>query len=171
MAGDSWPCALRVVGNSITHLNRGANALILYRLSNAHLHETGWGFIQPESPETFRPKPTYNALREIVSGLPEGATVLQPTWYRHDDPVTMSVLREDDASLTLLLANHNGELQKMSVLLPGPYRQEAGAHGLSGDGRFLPQLTVATTVASLPLLEISLPPESIARARLLPDQE
>lgn len=170
-AVDSWPYAVRVVANSITHLNRGANALILYRLSNAQWHETGWGFIQPETPETFHAKPIYYALREIVSGLPEGATVLQPTWYRHDDAVTMSVFREDDGALTLLLANHTGDWQETRIVLPGPYRQEKGARGMSREGRFVPQLTLATTEAGRPLLEITLPPESIGRTRLLLDQE
>ena len=89
-AVDTWPYAVRVVANSITHLNRGANALVLYRLSNSHCHDTGWGIIQPETPATFRAKPTYTALAEFFSDLPEGAAILKPHWYVHDDPITLS---------------------------------------------------------------------------------
>ena len=59
---DQWPHAVRVVANSITHLNRGANGLVVYRLSDTHWHKTGWGFIIPTTGSNFKTKPIYHAL-------------------------------------------------------------------------------------------------------------
>jgi len=44
---NQWPHAVRVIANSITNLNRGTNGLVLYRLSDTHWHDTGWGIITP----------------------------------------------------------------------------------------------------------------------------
>lgn len=162
----SWPYAVRVVANSITHLNRGANALVLYRLSNSHWHDTGWGIIQPLTPQHFRAKPIYFALAEFFSCLPVGATILQPTWYSHDDPITLSVFLEDGGKLTVLATNTSSKPEHQVLQLPSSYATIENLAGLSSDGHYQPQATIQTTKNGKSL-SLELPPQSIARIELL----
>lgn len=161
----SWPYAVRVVANSITHLNRGANALVLYRLSNSHWHDTGWGIIQPVTPKRFEAKPIYHALAEFFSDLPEGATILAPNWYQHDDPITLSALLEANGTLTLLITNSTTSSQTKSLRVPPVYAQPDPANGLSSDGSFTPDIQLERSADQQALL-IQLHAQSIARVQL-----
>ena len=89
---DQWPHAVRVIANSITNLNRGTNGLVLYRLSDTHWHDTGWGIITPQIAPNFQPKPVYHALVNTLKKLPPNSKILAPSWYIHNDPITLSIL-------------------------------------------------------------------------------
>lgn len=122
---DSWDYAVRVSANSLSHLNRGINALILYRLSNAHWHKTGWGIIQPISPEKFTRKPVYQAMAGLFSDLPTGVKILQPTWLHKSDSILCSVLHDPaKQELTILAVNWTDEPQSKTLVLPKEWKGE-----------------------------------------------
>ena len=83
---DTWEYAVRVIAHSISHLNRGACALVLYRLSDPYWTQTGWGFMRPTQDGNFETKPVYDAVKHTLKTLPKGSTILAPDWYTHDDP-------------------------------------------------------------------------------------
>ena len=106
---DQWPHAVRVIANSITNFNRGANGLVVYRLSDTRWHETGWGIITPKTVPDFQPKPVYHALVEILAPLPLDSKILAPSWYVHDDPITLSILHQSDENRP---PSHCGKLNR-----------------------------------------------------------
>lgn len=113
---DTWPHAVRVIANSITNLNRGANALVLYRLTNTHWHKTGWGMVQPISETEFQPKPVYGAVVMALSTLPVGSEILKPIWYTHNDPITLSCLHDKKKkSIEIVAANSTTKAEKKTI--------------------------------------------------------
>jgi len=115
---DTWHNAVRVVANSITNLNRGANALVLYRLTDTHWHKTGWGMVMPLQKPDFKPKPVYHAITHSLKNLPLESKVLSPLWYSHDDPITLSILHvEKQDALHLLVANSTETSQTKKIQL------------------------------------------------------
>ena len=115
---DTWPYAVRVIANSISNLNRGANALILYRLTNADWHSTGWGFVQTTGENEFKPKPVYGAVTMALSTLPKGSVALKPEWYSDEDAITLScLLLSEEKRLEIVAANSTSELQKKTISL------------------------------------------------------
>ena len=103
---DTWPHAVRVIANSITNLNRGANALVLYRLTNTHWHKTGWGITQPVTETEFQPKPVYGAIVMALSTLPVNSEILEPLWYSHNDSITLTCLHQKkEKRLEIIAAN------------------------------------------------------------------
>lgn len=115
---DTWHNAVRVVANSITNLNRGANALVLYRLSDTHWHKTGWGMIMPTTKNKFKAKPVYHAVAHSLKKLPLNSKILSPVWYNHDDAITLSILHnEKTASLHFIAANSTEKTQTKKIKL------------------------------------------------------
>ena len=115
---DQWPHAVRVIANSITNLNRGTNGLVLYRLSDTQWHDTGWGIMTPRAAPNFQPKPVFHALVNTLKKLPPNSKILAPTWYVHDDPITLSILHErDENRLHLIAANSTERSQTKSIQL------------------------------------------------------
>ena len=115
---DTWHNAVRVIANSVTNLNRGANAIVLYRISDTHWHKTDWGMMQPTKAPHFEPKPVYHATIHALKTLPIDATVLAPTWYSHDDPITLSILHQDTSkTLDLLAVNSTETTQTKQIKL------------------------------------------------------
>lgn len=115
---DTWPYAVRVIANSITNLNRGANALVLYRLTNTHWHDTGWGIVQPVTETEYQPKPVYYAIVMALSSLPVGSEVLDAAWYSHNDPITLSCLHETkEKRIEIVAANSTKKTEKKTIPL------------------------------------------------------
>ena len=168
---DQWPNAVRVIANSITNLNRGANGLVLYRLSDTHWHDTGWGMITPLTPPNFHPKPVYHALVNTLKTLPLNSAILKPTWYVHNDPITLSILHQrEENRLHILAANSTETTQTKTILLSPELAQ------LSLDDLKIYIETGASEASELTLkdssIEIKLPPLSIARITLhQPDKD
>lgn len=163
---DTWPYAVRVIANSITHLNRGANALIVYRLSNSHWHETGWGIIQPEDPKDFTAKPIYTALVEFLSNLPLGADTLEPLWYQHDDTITFSCFHAPKKqNCTLLLTNTTQTAQSKTIQFTN-----AAGHARITEQKCLTEngaIALNTSCDNTKNeIHFELPPQSIARVTL-----
>lgn len=165
---DSWDYALRVIANSIAHLNRGANALVLYRLSNAHWHGTGWGTLQPTSPGTFEKKPVFRALETFMADLPVGWTVLKPIWYRHDDPIVMSALHDASSDrLELLFANTSDERQQIRLELPAEFHASTLNLTWSSEADWTSDQRAAVAIFDTSgYLHVELPPASVARLQL-----
>ncbi|MEO0509082.1 MAG: hypothetical protein AAF065_04370 [Verrucomicrobiota bacterium] len=164
---DSWDYAIRVVANSITHLNRGANALILYRLSNAHWQKTGWGIIQPETPERYRKKPIYQAIYKLLSDLPLGAQILQPNWYTHDDPILLAVFHDEASQqLSLIAINWTDTDQSQTIQLPGAYRAVENRQ-LDAEGFITDEANISLDDDQLTL---NLPANSMCRIELETNQ-
>lgn len=162
---DTWQHAVRVIANSITNLNRGANALVLYRLTNTHWHTTGWGIVQPISETEFQPKPVYGAIAMALSTLPVGMETLQPTWYSHNDPITLSCLHDpQEKYLEIVAANSATGVEKKTISVAQKMDGLAIAKVITMDesGK------VDTTRVSIEDHELSLemPPLSIARVTL-----
>jgi len=161
---DTWDYALRVMANSINHLNRGVNALVLYRLSNAHWHKTGWGIIQPETAETFQRKPVFWAVRDFIADLPTEVEVLSPSWYQSNDAVVYSVfLDHANKELTVLMANWTGHTQSESLRfadLPGLKLLEK--KGRNEVGRFQPEFSQSDSECGAGF-SVELPERSIIR--------
>ncbi len=162
---DSWDYAVRVIANSISHLNRGANALILYRLSNSHWHKTGWGIIQPESPTYSRKKPIYQIITDVVSDLPLNSQILKPSWYTKEDPITCSILNDTDSQeLTLLTVNWTEEEQTKTLLLPrlyNIYAPDSNGYQEAGNFKIMNKLKVEEYK-----LSFTMPKRSIYRIQL-----
>lgn len=162
---DTWPHALRVIANSITNLNRGANALVLYRLTNTHWHKTGWGIVQPTTGSGFQPKPVYGAIAMALSTLPVGSETLVPTWYTHNDPITLSCLHDvKEKQVEILAANSTAQTESKTIsTAPG-----MGGATLKKIVTMDESGKVETTRVTLTEGEISLemPPLSIARITL-----
>lgn len=116
---DSWDYAVRVSANSVSHLNRGLNALVLYRLSNAHWHKTGWGIIQPLTRDKFTRKPVYNAMAGLFSDLPTNVQILEPTWLHKSDSILCAVLHDvAKGELTILAVNWTDDAHEKTLILP-----------------------------------------------------
>jgi len=159
---DSWHHAVRVIANSITHLNRGANALVLYRLSNTHWHQTGWGIIQPQSPEKFEAKPIYQAIQECLSQLPIKSKVLNPLWYSTSDTITLSMLHEESANtLHILTANYSDETQTKVINLGSEFHSSSPPKTITLTEQGISQLSNISISDSA--LTIKMPPLSVAR--------
>lgn len=163
---DTWHHAVRVIANSITHLNRGSNALVVYRLSDTHWHKTGWGLMTPGEAPAFKPKPVYHALIHSLKTLPIGGHVLHPTWYLHDDPITLSALHlASKNELHLLLANSTETTQvkeiPLSPNLTGLTTADIDTMVESGSS----DATKVSIDIENALIRIEMPPISIARIR------
>lgn len=116
---DSWDYAVRVSANSVSHLNRGINALVLYRLSNAHWHKTGWGIIQPLTSEKFTKKPVYEAMAGLFSDLPTKVQILEPSWQGKKDGIVCAILHDPaKQELTILAVNWTEEAESKDLMLP-----------------------------------------------------
>ena len=113
---DTWEYAVRVIAHSISHLNNGANALILYRLSDSDWNKSGWGFVVPQENGQYRKKPVYDAVKETLKTLPAGGLILAPKWYVHDEPITLSIIhREEEQSYHILASNFTTRQQKKVI--------------------------------------------------------
>lgn len=162
---DSWHYALRVMANSVSHLNRGVNALVLYRLSNAHWHKTGWGIIQPESKDSFIRKPVFHAVSEFLGDLPVGSQVLRPPQGSHDNAIVYTLLDNPDAhTLTLLAVNWTEQSQATTLSIDDVLLTTTGTSniGLHSEGDFIPVLKMKSESS----LSIELPAKSIARYQI-----
>ena len=162
---NQWPHAVRVIANSITNLNRGANALVLYRLSDTHWHDTGWGMITPLTAPNFEPKPVYHALIHTLKTLPRNSQVLTPTWYLHDDPITLSILHQTtEKRLDIIATNSSESVQTKTIPLSPEMAKLSLADlktyietGITEDS----ELTISDSE-----IVLKLPPYSIARITL-----
>jgi len=162
---DTWHNAVRVVANSITHLNRGANAIVLYRLTDTHWHKTGWGMVTPLEKPEFEPKPVYHAITHALKELPLESTILSPLWYSHDDAITLSILHQkDEGSLHILAVNSTGSLQTKEISLS----KELSEIELKELSTLIETGASDATVVKTDngILTIEMPPLSIARIQL-----
>ena len=167
---NQWPHATRVIANSITNLNRGANGIVLYRFSDTHWHDTGWGMITLLTPPNFEPKPVYHALVNTLATLPRNSKVLAPTWYLHDDAITMSILYQSDSNRLDLIAVNSTETTATKTFPLSPEVADLSLDelktytetGISDKS----ELTIKDST-----IEIKLPPFSIAKAVLKQQQK
>ena len=113
---DTWEYAVRVIAHSISHLNNGANALILYRLSDPYWTETGWGFTAPLEDGRFKKKPIYEVVRQALKALPVGGVILAPSWYVDDEPITLSIIHQEKDGAYHILATNFTEQQERKVI-------------------------------------------------------
>ena len=162
---DTWHHAVRVVANSITHLNRGANALVLYRLTDTHWHKTGWGLVTPLERPAFKPKPVYSAITHALTNLPLDSTVLSPLWYNHDDSITLSMLYEEDVNSLHILAVNSTETVETKKITLSDKLTELDVEKIS---TLIDSGTSDATKVSIKnqTLHIEMPPLSIARIQL-----
>ena len=167
---DQWPHAVRVIANSITNLNRGTNGLVVYRLSDTHWHDTGWGVMTQKTPPDFEPKPVYHALANTLATLPRNSTILAPTWYDHNDPITLSILHQrEEHRLHLIAVNSTATSQTKSILLSPELAQLSLADFTSYVETGISQESDLTIADSW--LALKLPPFSIARITLKQQRE
>jgi len=159
---DTWHNAVRVVANSITNLNRGANALVLYRLTDTHWHKTGWGMVTPLTKPDFKPKPVYHAVAHALKSLPLESKVLSPLWYTHDEPITLSILNEEKKNmLHIIAANSTENTQTKKLTINADYTVKDISSMIESG------ITQATNVSvDNRVLTLEMPPLSIARIKL-----
>ena len=162
---NQWPHAVRVIANSITNLNRGTNGLVLYRLSDTHWHDTGWGIITPQKGSNFQPKPVYHALVNTLKTLPLNSKILTPSWYVHNDPITLSILHQGEENrFHVVAANSTEQFQTKAIPLSPALAQlsldDLSAYVETGSSQEA-ELTIKDSV-----LELKLPPLSIAKITL-----
>ena len=162
---DTWEYAVRVIAHSISHLNRGACALVLYRLSDLDWTPTGWGFMVPSPDGNFEKKPIYDAVQETLSTLPTGSQILAPSWYLHDEPITLSVVyQKEDQSYHLLAANATKRREKKVISLSKKMGQlKLIQKTILSKSGLVNQKGLTITAKKL---TIDLPPQSIARFTL-----
>ena len=162
---DHWPHAVRVIANSITNLNRGTNGLVLYRLSDTGWHDTGWGIMTPQTAPNFEPKPVYHALVHTLKTLPPHSKILAPTWYLHNDPITLSILYQSDENSLHLIAANSTETTQTKII---PLSPEL-AHVSLDDLKTYIETGVSDeseVIIKESQIEIKLPPLSVAKIEL-----
>jgi len=162
---DTWHHAIRVVANSITHLNRGANALVLYRLTDTHWHKTVWGMVTPLDKPNFEPKPVYHAITHALTELPLESKILYPLWYEHDDPITLSMLYQNEEQNLHILAVNSTEVPQTKEISLSKELLELNVAEIST------LIDTGNSDATLikinnGILRITMPPLSIARVIL-----
>ncbi len=162
---DTWHNAVRVIANSVTHLNRGANALVVYRLSDTHWHKTDWGMIESTKPPHFEIKPVYHAVSHALKSLPVNGNILAPLWHQNDALITLSIIHQtSDNSFHLLIVNSHEKTQTTTINL-NPEMQSASISDISTMIK-----SGLTDTANISIkdttLNIKMPPLSISRVKL-----
>ncbi len=163
---NTWHNAVRVIANSITNLNRGANALVLYRLSDTHWHKTGWGMIMPITKHHFEAKPVYHAVTHSLKKLPLNSNILSPLWYKHDDPITLSILHQEKEDRLYLIAANSTETRQTKKIKLGSQLSNLTVENISSLIETGVTDAVKLTIKD-GILSIEMPPISITRVHLL----
>lgn len=100
-ASDTVPYAVRVYENTLSLLNGGANAAILWEAADQEWSNHEWGLLRRPS-QGSTPRPVLHALQTLLPWIPAGARVV-PALRQCDAPYAAAFVK--DQRLVVALAN------------------------------------------------------------------
>ena len=121
--------------------------------------------ITPTGGADFKPKPVYNALVHSLKTLPLDANVLKPTWYEHDDPITLSALHHESTRKLHIVAANSTEVTQTKKI---PITSQLKGLTLAEISTMIDSGASDSSTVSITDTEIiiQMPPLSIARINL-----
>lgn len=116
-AADQETYAVEVISNTLSMINSGASALLVWEAADQPWNTITWGVERLDGTR----RPTYDAMKELLDRLPDDSTVVEKTWT--DNEITTAAFLAGDQLIvalantlnrqerrTLNLANAPGEL-------------------------------------------------------------
>ncbi len=154
-AADQEAYAVEVISNTLSMVNNGAGALLVWEAADQPWNSIKWGLERLDGTR----RPTFDAMKELLDRLPDDSTVVEKTWT--DNEITTAAFLTEN-QLIIALANTLGRQERRTLNLanaPGEltflegvqYKDGAVtplAYSLSGDSISvtLPQESTQTLV-------------------------
>lgn len=120
-ASDTVPFAIRVFENTLSLLNGGASALLLWEASDQSWSDSGWG-LQRRSAEGSVKRPAYYALKVLADLVPPGSEVLAAA-PQEEEGIYCAALKHA-SGLVLAAVNGTDFVQSKTVRLDSSRRKE-----------------------------------------------
>lgn len=135
-ASDTPEYAVRVLANSLVHANRGAGALVLYRLADHDWHRTRWGLVRRPA-DGAGERPLAELVRMVWPRIPDGARLVRAPPLGRDDPMVWAAWRAG-SRLVFVAANATDDDAAAIVRIRGlvaPRIDDAELYGPRGRER------------------------------------